>query len=183
MNNNKILHTERLTLRPWTEADAESLYKYAKDPEIGIPAGWPPHKSVEESLDIIKNVFTGKECYAILEKESNETIGAVELKLNGYTDMTEREDECELGYWLGKPFWGRGYMPEAAMELLRHGFEDLGMTTIWCGYYDGNSKSKRAQEKMGFKYHHTCNEVPVPLLNEVRIGHTNFMTLEMWNTR
>lgn len=183
MNKNKILNTRRLTLRPWTEADAESLYKYAKDPEIGLPAGWPPHKSVEESRDAIKNIFTGKECYAICEKENNEAIGAVELKLNGHTDMTEREDECELGYWLGKPFWGRGYMPEAAMELLRHGFEDLGMTTIWCGYYDGNSKSKRAQEKMGFKYHHTCNEVPVPLLNEVRIGHTNYMTLEMWNTR
>ena len=41
--------------------------------------------------------------------------------------MTERDDECELGYWLGKPFWGRGYMPEAAREILRHGFEDLGI--------------------------------------------------------
>ena len=44
------------------------------------------------------------------------------------TDITDKEDECELGYWLGKPFWGRGYMPEAAMGLLRHGFETLGMT-------------------------------------------------------
>lgn len=183
MNKNKVLNTRRLLLRPWTEEDAESLYKYAKNPEIGIPAGWPSHKSVEESLDVIKNVFNGKECYAICERESSEAIGAVELKLNGHTDMTERDDECELGYWLGKPFWGRGYMPEAAMELIRHGFEDLGMTTIWCGYYEGNSKSKRVQEKMGFKYHHTCKEVPVPLLKEVRIGHTNYMTLQMWNMR
>ena len=181
MNKNKVLNTKRLLLRPWTEEDAESLYKYAKNSEIGIPAGWPPHKSVEESLDVIKNVFNGKECYAICERESSEAIGAVELKLNGHTEMTERDDECELGYWLGKPFWGRGYMPEAAMELIRHGFEDLGMTMIWCGYYEGNSKSKRVQEKMGFKYHHTCKEVPVPLLKEVRIGHTNYMTLEMWN--
>ena len=97
--------------------------------------------------------------------------------------MTERDDECELGYWLGKPFWGRGYIPEAAMELLRHGFEDLEMTTIWCGYYDGNMKSKRVQEKIGFQYHHTCEEVPVTLLNEVRVGHTNYMTLEMWKNR
>lgn len=181
--NHKILHTERLLLRPWTKEDAESLYKYAKEPEIGIPAGWPPHKSVEESLDVIKNVFTGKECYAICEKENKEAIGAVELKLNGHTDMTERYDECELGYWLGKPFWGRGYMPEAAMELIRHGFEDLGMTTIWCGYYEGNNKSKRVQEKIGFKYHHTCNEVPVPLLKEIRVGHTKYMTLEMWSKK
>ena len=175
-----ILHTERLWLRPWNEADAEGLFEYAKDPDVGPIAGWPPHKSVEESRNVIQNIFTGKECYAICEKENGRAIGAIELKLNGHTDMTERDDECELGYWLGKPYWGRGYMPEAAKEILRHGFEDLGMTTVWCGYYDGNSKSKRVQEKVGFVYHHTCNEVPVTLLNEVRVGHTNYMTKERW---
>ena len=174
------LETERLILRRWTEADAESLYEYAKDPDVGIPAGWPAHKSVEESLDVIRNVLTGIECYAICEKESGKAIGAIELKMKGHTDMTDRNDECELGYWLGKPFWGRGYMPESARGLLRHGFEDLGMTTIWCGYYDGNDKSKRVQEKLGFVYHHTCNEVPVPLMNEVRVGHTNYLTRERW---
>jgi len=176
------LYTERLILRPWKETDAESLYEYAKDPDIGPIAGWPAHKSVEESLDVIKNVFTGRECYAICEKENGKAIGAIELKLNGHTDMTERDDECELGYWLGKPFWGRGYMPEAVREILRHGFEDLGMSIIWCGYYEGNSKSKRVQEKTGFCYHHTCNEVPVPLMNEVRVGHTNYMTKEQWSS-
>lgn len=65
------------------------------------------------------------ECYAICEKENNIAIGAVELKLKGYTDMTQRDDECELGYWLGQPFGGKGYMPEAARESLRHRFEDL----------------------------------------------------------
>ncbi len=177
---NDILQTERLTLRRWKESDADSLYEYAKDPAIGPIAGWPPHKSVEESLSVIKDVLNGTECYAICEKGSNSAIGAIELKLNGHTDMTERDDECELGYWLGKPFWGRGYMPEAARELLRHGFEDLGMNTIWCGYYDGNHKSKRVQEKVGFVYHHTYDEVPVPLMNEVRVGHTSCMTREQW---
>ena len=175
-----ILHTERLLLRPWCEADAESLYEYAKNPEVGPIAGWPPHKSVEESLDVIKNILMCEESYAICEKENGMAIGAIALKLNGHTDMTERDDGCELGYWLGKPFWGRGYMPEAAREIIRHGFEDLGMTTIWCGYYDGNTKSKRVQEKIGFIYHHTCDEVPVTLLNEVRVGHTNYMTKEQW---
>ena len=175
-----MLETERLILRKWTEEDAESLFEYAKDAEIGPAAGWPPHKSVEESRAVIKNVFDGAECYAICEKEKNIAIGAVELKLNGYTNKTKRDDEGELGYWLGQPFWGRGYMPEASRELLRRGFEDLGMTTIWCGYYDGNRKSKRVQEKLGFVFHHTCNEVPVPLFNEVRVGHTNVMTKDHW---
>ena len=62
------MKTKRLVLRKWTEADAESLYEYAKDPEVGPIAGWPPHKSVEESLDVFRNVFNGAECYAICEK-------------------------------------------------------------------------------------------------------------------
>ena len=175
-----MLQTERLTLRKWRETDADSLYEYAKDPDVGPIAGWPPYKSREESLDVIRNVLCGAECYAICEKGSDKAIGAIELRLNGHTDMTDRDDECELGYWLGKPFWGRGYMPEAAGELLRHGFEDLGMRKIWCGYYDGNGKSKRVQEKLGFQYHHTCESVPVPMMNEFRIGYTNVMTKERW---
>ena len=174
------IETERLILRKWEENDAESLFEYAKDPEVGPIAGWPPHKSVEDSLYVIRNVFNGAECYCICEKGSDMAIGAVELKLNGSTDMTERDDECELGYWLGKPFWGRGYMPEAARTLIERGFNELGMTTIWCGYYEGNQKSKRVQEKLGFKYHHTCQDVEVPLLGEVRVGHTNYMTKEMF---
>lgn len=92
--------------------------------------------------------------------------------------MTEQYDECELGFWIGKPFWGRGYIPEAAAELIRRGFEELGMNKIWCGYYDGNIKSKRTQEKLKFVFHHTYNEIPVSILNEVRIGHTNCLTKE-----
>ena len=175
-----MLETERLTLRAWSETDAESLYAYAKDPDIGPIAGWPAHRSKEESLNTIRHVLNGKECYAICERGSNSPIGSIELKLNGHTDMTDRDDECELGYWLGKPFWGRSYMPEAAKEIIRHGFVDLGMSAIWCGYYDGNLKSKRVQEKVGFVYHHTCDEVPVPLMHEVRVGHVNILTKSRW---
>ena len=71
-------------------------------------------------------------------------------------------------------------MPEAAREVICHGFEDLGMTTIWCGYWEGNVKSKRVQEKVGFVYHHTCDTVSVPLMNDIRVGHTNYMTKEQW---
>ncbi len=176
----KILYTDRLLLRAWGENDAESLYQYAKDPAVGPIAGWPPHKNIEESRDVIKNVFSGQECYAVCLKEDNAAIGAIELKLNGHTDMTDKDDECELGYWLGQPFWGKGLIPEAAKELLRHAFDDLKMNAVWCGYYDGNVKSKRVQEKLGFVYHHTCDEVPVPLMNDVRVGHTNVMTKEHW---
>lgn len=178
--NEAQFETTRLILRPWLETDAKSLYEYAKDPAVGPIAGWKPHKSVEESLNIIQNVLNGAECYAICEKENNTAIGCIELRLNGHTDMTDKDDECELGYWLGKPFWGKGYMPEAAKAILRRAFDELKMTTVWCGYYEGNFKSKRVQEKLGFVYHHTCEKVPLALLNEVRVAHTNVMTKANW---
>lgn len=175
-----ILKTERLILRRWEESDAEDLYKYAKNPDVGPIAGWPAHKNVEESRDVIKNVFNGAEAYAICLKTDGKAIGAIELKLKGYTDLTEKDDECELGYWLGKMFWGQGIMPEAVREILRHAFEDCNMKKVWVGYYDGNVKSKRVQEKCGFKYHHTTKDVDVPLLHETRTGHVNVMTREDW---
>ncbi|MBR2861020.1 MAG: GNAT family N-acetyltransferase [Clostridia bacterium] len=176
-----ILETERLILRPWTDADAESLYFCAKDTDVGTPAGWPAHKSIEESLNIINTVFNSPTCFAICKKEDNVAIGSIEIKSGDRTDMTERSDECELGFWLGKSFWGNGFMPEAVNVILSYCFDSLNMSTVWCGYYDGNHKSKRVQEKVGFIFHHTCNEVPVPLLNEIRIGHTNYITKERWN--
>ena len=175
------MQTKRLTLRPWKENDAEAMYAYARDPEVGPPAGWPPHKDVDESMRIIRMFMQNPETYAICLKGEDHPIGCIDLKLKGRTDMTDRDDECELGYWLGKPYWGRGLMSEAAREMLRHAFEDLGMQKVWCGYYDGNEKSQRVQEKLGFRYQWTTPDVDVPLMGEKRTGHVNCITKEEWS--
>ena len=172
--------TERLILRRWEDSDAENLFECAKDPDVGPIAGWPAHRSIEESRDVIRNVFNSREAYAICLKADSKAIGAIELKLNGHTDMTDREDECELGYWLGKPFWGQGIMPEAVQEMLRHAFEDIGMSKVWVGYYEGNMKSRRVQEKCGFRYQWKTEEVDVPLMHEKRTGYVSSMTKEEW---
>ena len=174
-----MLITDRLILRPWQEADAEDLYTYDSDPEVGPPAGWPVHTSVENSREIIQNVLSKPETYAVCLKDGK-PIGSVGLHLNGSTDMTNRDDECELGYWIGKPFWGQGLIPEASRELLRYAFEELGMRAVWCGYYDGNEKSRKVQTKLGFVYRYTSHDLNVRLLNELRTGHTNLMTKERW---
>ena len=174
------LETERLLLRRWNESDAKNLYTYARDPDIGPPAGWPPNKSVPESREIIKTVLNGSECYAVCLKADGRPVGCMELKLNGRTDLTDRDDECELGFWIGKPFWGRGLIPEAARVLLRRAFTELGMQKVWCAYYDGNEKSKRAQQKIGFRFQRTIEHMEVPLLGEVRKCHVNCMTKEEW---
>ena len=174
------LETERLVFRPWKDSDTPDLYACASDPAVGPIAGWPPHKSPEESLEVIRHVFNGPECYALCLKGKTGPIGCIELKLRGCTDMTDKEDECELGYWLGKPFWGKGLMTEAALEMIRHGFEDLGMTRIWCGYYEGNERSKRVQEKAGFRYQWTTRDLDVPLMGEKRTGYVSSLTKDQW---
>lgn len=170
------MQTERLIIRRWTLDDAKSLFEYAKDPDVGPVAGWPAHKSIEDSINTIKNVFNGKEAYAISLKEDNVAIGAIELKLKGNTNLTNREDECELGYWLGKKFWGQGIMPEAVREILRRAFCELNMQKVWCGYYHGNVKSKRVQEKCGFKPQWIRKNEYVTLMNEKRDVHVNLIT-------
>ena len=174
------METARLILRPWRREDAEDLYEYARDPAVGPAAGWPPHTSVEKSRDIIRDVLSAPETYAVCLKETGRPIGSIGLKIGDATDMTDLADECELGYWLGKPYWGQGLIPEAAGALLRRAFEQLGMHAVWCGYYDGNEKSRRVQEKLGFVYHHTTESMEVPLLNEIRTGHVSLLTKDAW---
>ena len=175
-----MIETKRLILRRWETSDAEDLFKYASNPEVGPIAGWPPHQSIDESRDVIRNVLHGREAYAICLKTDERAVGAIELKLNGHTDMTDRDDECELGYWLGKSFWGQGIMTEAVNEILRHAFEDIGMTKVWVGYYEGNTKSKRVQEKAGFRYQWRSEGVDGPLMHEKRTGHVSSLTKDQW---
>ena len=175
-----VLMTQRLILRRWDEADAEDLFRYACDPDVGPIAGWPPHKNPDESRAVIRDVLNGREAYAICLKEDGRAIGAIELKLNGHTDLTDRDDECEIGYWLGKPFWGRGIVPEAVTEMLRRAFEDIGMQKVWVGYYEGNSKSKRVQEKCRFRFQRKSEGVDVPLMQEKRTGYVSSLTRDQW---
>lgn len=77
--NNMILETERFVLRPWRETDAEDLYKYAKDDRVGPIAGWSPHKSIEESADIIRTVFAQEGVYAVTLKGEDIAIGCIGL--------------------------------------------------------------------------------------------------------
>ena len=175
-----MMETQRLLLRPWQEDDALECYRYASDSRVGPIAGWPAHTSVENSRQIIRHVLAVPETYAIIWKETGLPIGSIGLKTGADTDLTEEADECELGYWLGVPYWGRGIMPEAVREMLRHAFMDLGMKKVWCGYYDGNAKSARVQKKCGFTHQWTTEDVEVPLMNEIRRGHVNCLTREAW---
>lgn len=175
-----MLETERLILRPWLSTDAENLYEYAKDQKVGPIAGWPVHTSVEHSLEVIKNVLAVPETYAVCLKEDNRAIGSIGLMIGEKSNLEITDVEAEIGYWIGVPFWGQGLIPEAVRELMRYAFEDLHMKKLWCGYFDGNEKSKRVQEKCGFQYQFTHKDKEYPLMNDIRTEHISCITKEQW---
>lgn len=174
--------TERLILRPWKETDAKDLYEYAKNPSVGPIAGWPVHTSVQNSLEIIKTVLSGPENYAVCLKENNKAIGSISLIPPMQSHTAAKENEIEIGFWIGVPFWGNGYIPEAVCEMQRHAFRDLNCKAMWCGYYEGNEKSKRCQEKCGFKYHHTEENKPCALMGDIRTQHFTYLTKGEWES-
>ena len=178
--NNMILTTDRLVLRPWLETDAADLYNYAKDERIGSAAGWPPHQSVEESAEIIRTVFSLEGVFAVALKEDDRAIGLIGLVRGANSNFPISEEEAEISYWIGVPFWGKGYIPEAIREVNRYGFEEMGLTTIWSGYFEENDKSKRAQEKCGYRHHHIEKEKYFPFINETRTEHISRLTREEW---
>lgn len=144
------LETKRLYLRPFIQADAVDLYDYAKDPRVGPAAGWRPHASLAESQEIIRTVFCTPYVFAMVLKETGRVIGSA-----GFTGRHRKElrgPDDEIGYSLAPEYWGQGLVPEAVKELIRFGFENRGLQTIWCCHDDGNIKSKRVIRKCGFPY-------------------------------
>lgn len=146
-----IVETERLVLRPWREEDAAALYKYARDPAVGPSAGWPVHKDEADSLNILRAVLMKENTWAVTIKGSDEPVGSI-----GYfpSDGSVSKGEPEIGYWIGVPFWGRGYIPEAVKALIARCFAE-GAARVWCAHFEGNEKSRRVIEKCGFHYRFT----------------------------
>ena len=84
--------------------------------------------------------------FAITLAENDELIGAIGL------DISKENNRAELGYWVGKPFWGKGYCTEAARRVIQYGLEELGLNRIFAHFMTKNPASGRVMEKAGMKY-------------------------------
>ena len=145
-----VLETKRLILRPWHESDAGMLFKYASDPDVGPRAGWPPHKSVEESLEIIKTVLSAEGMWAVEMKETSEVIGSIGYLPSSASNLDIEEGQCEIGYWIAKPYWNRGICTEALQAVVDYCFKVKGFSVLWSDYFPENPASGRVMEKCGF---------------------------------
>ena len=173
-----ILETKRMILRPWEESDAKRLFQLASDPDIGPRAGWPVHTDEENSLDVIRGVLGAPETYAMVSRESGLPVGSIGLKEpdERFADLDGKQ--LEIGYWIGRDYWGMGLTPEAVREILRHGFEDLNCAAIWCAHYDFNEQSRRVIEKSGLR--HQCARETTNLLGYTHMTHFYALKREEW---
>ena len=175
------IETKRLLIRPWDDFDADELFELAQEPEIGYWCGWEPHKHIRDTFFALHNFLEIEETYAICLKDNNIIIGSIGLHFKNNIDLTYKDDEAELGYWIGKPYWNNGYATEAGKAIIKHAFKDLKLSRVWCGYYEGNEQSKRVQEKLGFKFHHRSESAEVPQLNTTRIGYVSCLSKDEYN--
>lgn len=155
----KTLETERLRLTMFTVEDAAELYAYAKNPNVGPHAGWSPHKSVEESETIIRDLFLPNKTWAIRLKSEvgadgkpGKLIGSIGLEPDRYRPDA---NSLELGYSLSEDYWKQGIMTEAAKEVIRFGFEELHLSQMGICTGRANKRSQRVIEKCGFRYEGT----------------------------
>ena len=152
------LSTPRLTLRAFKQEDAPTVQKLAGAWEIAETTGNIPHpyedgvaeawiRSQPERFDRgeIAN-------FAMTLTETSELIGAIGLVFHADQHM------AELGYWVGVPYWGRGYCTEAAQELLHYGFKQRNLNRIFARHMTKNPASGRVMQKIGMKYEGTLRQ-------------------------
>lgn len=144
------MQSDRILLRPFVESDAADLYKYASEPEVGIRAGWPPHQSVAESLEVIRTLFMNPTTWAVVLRETGEVIGAIGYGPSCECEMPAREGEPTVGYWIGKPYWNQGICTEALRLMIEHIRTTTDIRSLVSGHYVDNPASGRVMEHCGF---------------------------------
>ncbi len=154
-----VLKTERLLLRPWRESDLQDFYEYARVDGVGQPAGWQPHRSIDESRDILDMFIREKKTFAL--EYQGKAVGSLGIETYEEArypelDLADRRGR-EIGYVLSKDYWGRGLMTEAVRAAIRWLLDDVGLDFIIIGHYTRNDRSRRVIEKCGFRYVRTVS--------------------------
>jgi [ribosomal protein S5]-alanine N-acetyltransferase len=144
-----VLEAERLILRPFVAADAPTVEELAGHPEVAgptlnIPYPYPAGLAAEWIASHARWASSGERyTFAIERKADGALLGAISATL------APRNRRAELGYWLGRPYWGQGYTSEAARRVTAFCFEVLGLHRVQATCFIGNVASARVMEKAG----------------------------------
>ncbi len=146
-----VLETERLRLRPFTFDDEAAVFALASDPEIACFVRFEAHRTPAETrafLELAQRHYHRSDpfSWAIVRREDGRLIGSC-----GFVSQAGERGSAEIGYWLGKPYWGNGYAVEAAQALVRFGFEQMGLERVEAKCFLENQAGQRVIEKLGMK--------------------------------
>ena len=144
------LETARLRLRKLRPDDAKDMFAYARDPEVSRWVSWEPHRSIADTRAVIAEFLRRYETgesgeWALLHKRDGRMIGTAGLRWN------EREQAADLGFTIARDYWNRGLMTEAVTEIIRYGFEDLGLDRVVAKHASTNPGSGRVLAKAGMQ--------------------------------
>lgn len=148
----EMYETERLILRDVNLDDAELVEKYASDEQVAkttlnIPIPYPKGSAKSFLADCIKSKQAGKLAIsAVTLKSTKELIGLINISINN------RYNRGELGYWIGRAFWGKGYGTEAAKRIVEIGFDEWKLNRIYAQAFTTNPGSYRVMEKIGLNH-------------------------------
>ncbi|MEG1383698.1 MAG: GNAT family N-acetyltransferase [Oscillospiraceae bacterium] len=148
------LETSRLIMREWLPSDCDDLFEYACIPEVALSAGWNPHKTIEDSLEVICGIYPDS-CYALELKDSGKVIGNIGFHETSLCRSIRCLRSREIGFNLNPKYWNSGYMTEAATAVCDFSFDVLNMDYLWLAHFPDNYRSKRIAQKLGFRF--VCN--------------------------
>lgn len=147
MNTSPILETSRLKLRPYSEADIAELVPLIGAREVAATTLRIAHPYTEQDARafLVLAEEPDKIWLAITLRADGRQIGGIGLRVD------DQHQHAELGYWLGVPYWGQGYATEASREMLRYGFEVLGLHRIFASHFTHNPASGSVLRKLGMR--------------------------------
>ncbi len=155
----KTLETLRLILRKFKLEDVEALYKnWASDPEVTKYLTWPAHSSVEVSRRVLESWLSAYDQadfyqWAIELKTLGEPVGTISV-----VGINEKAESLQIGYCIGKEWWGKGIMTEAFSEVIRFLFEEVCARRIEARHDAKNPASGAVMKKCGLHYEGTLRK-------------------------
>ena len=147
------IETERLILRRFTLKDAVYMYyNWASDPEVTKYLTWPAHTSLKVTRDLLEEWVPryadgGYFNWVIEYKETGKPIGTISVvKLN------ENTEAADIGYCMGRAYWGKGLMPEALKAVVEYLFDVVGLNRIAACHDVNNPNSGKVMKKAGMRW-------------------------------
>ncbi|KHE71871.1 GNAT family N-acetyltransferase [Halobacillus sp. BBL2006] len=149
--------TDRLYLEPYERSYAAEVAKLAGVWDVAATTFVPHPYTVDDANEWIglhKDWIEKGSAYplAMIDKQSKRLIGTMTLRVD------DKHSKGELAYWVGKPYWSKGYATEAAKRLVKFGFEELNLNRIWAAAMTGNPASSKVMQKAGLSYEGTLKQ-------------------------